>query len=326
MLALAIFAVIAFSCSKDDGDDGNNGNDENKEDNNPSPDPVDNTPFIKFTTALETGEKIFYFIEADEGNLSDVWIDINNNKKQDDGESFSDAERDGEVYDFTLSSQTVTVYGEITGFLVRGEVTSLDVSKSTELSWLDCGENTLSSLDVSKNVNLKELDCDNNALTIIDISKNVNLEELNCSVNQLVDLDVSKNVNLKRLGCYYNQLTSLDVSKNIELMYLYCYVNELTDLDLSENINLKELNCHHNALTSLEVSNNPALSFLDCYNNQIKLPEMNALLVGLPDRTGMDVGLARINSSDDEEGNYIISSEIVDIIKDNVNWQISEMR
>ncbi len=46
----------------------------------------------------------------------------------------------------------------------NNELTSLDLSKNTALTWLDCSYNELTSLDLSKNTALKGLWCGNNPL------------------------------------------------------------------------------------------------------------------------------------------------------------------
>lgn len=107
------------------------------------------------------------------------------------------------------------------------QLTSLDVSKNTELTKLICYANQLTSLDVSKNTALTALDCQSNPLKSLDVSKNAALEDLNCGSTQLTSLDVTKNTALKELYCYNNQLTSLDVSKNTALINLWCYTNQI---------------------------------------------------------------------------------------------------
>ena len=107
------------------------------------------------------------------------------------------------------------------------QLTSLDVSKNTELTKLICYANQLTSLDVSKNTALTALDCQSNPLKSLDVSKNAALEDLNCGSTQLTSLDVTKNTALKKLYCYNNQLTSLDVSKNTALINLWCYINQI---------------------------------------------------------------------------------------------------
>lgn len=92
----------------------------------------------------------------------------------------------------------------------------------TGLVYLDCRWNLLTSLDVSKNSDLQSLDCTNNQLTSLDVSKNSALTSLHCSANSLKDLDVSKNTALTFLNCEFNRLSELDVTDCGSLEELYC--------------------------------------------------------------------------------------------------------
>ena len=178
--------------------------------------------------------------------------------------------KNGEWITYTLTSQTVTIRGDVTAlYCDYNQLTTLDVSKNTALTTLDCSGNQLTALDVSKNTALTSLRCDDNQLTTLDVSKNTALTTLLCSDNQLTALDVSKNTALTALYCFKNQLTALDVSKNTALKTLGCSDNQLTTLDVSKNTALTELKCYGNQLTALDVSQNTALTKLDCYNNQL---------------------------------------------------------
>ena len=175
-------------------------------------------------------------------------------------------------------------------YVSRQKLTSLDISKNTKLSTLDCSSNQLKSLDVTKNTALTKLYCYSNKLTSLDVTKNTALTALWCSDNQLKSLDVTKNTALTTLWCSNNQLTlldvtkntaltalwcsdnqlkSLDVTKNTALTKLECYCTQLTSLDVTKNIDLTELNCYGNLLSSLDVSNNFQLIGLHCANNQL---------------------------------------------------------
>ena len=118
----------------------------------------------------------------------------------------------------------------------------------TALINLNCYNNQLTTLDVSKNTELTYLYCGYNNLTTLDVSKNTELTCLYCEYNNLTTLDVSKNTALKYLHCYNNQLTTLDVSKNTALIYLYCSGNQLTTLDVSKNTALRRLDCYNNGI------------------------------------------------------------------------------
>jgi hypothetical protein len=140
----------------------------------------------------------------------------------------------------------------------------------TALTYLNVSLNQLTSLDVSNNTALTYLDVTaNHQLTSLDVSNNTALEYLVCTDNQLTSLDVSNNPNLIEFWCSHNQLTSLDVSNNTALTYLNVSLNQLTSLDVSQNTALTDLRCSHNQLTSLDVSNNTDLYRLSCSHNQL---------------------------------------------------------
>ena len=117
-----------------------------------------------------------------------------------------------------------TIYGAVTVINENGNsniFSSLDVSKNTSLTMLDCGDCTgLTSLDVSKNTALTYLVCIGcTGLTSLDVSKNTALTDLYCSnCTGLTSLDVSKNTALTILSCNgCTGLTSLDVSNTSKI-------------------------------------------------------------------------------------------------------------
>ena len=152
----------------------------------------------------------------------------------------------------------------------NNQLTSLDLSNNTALVHLECRENQLISLDLSNNTALETLDCDDNQLISLDLSNCTALTSLHCGSNQLTTLDVSNNTVLTDLYCYYNQLTSLDVSNNTALTSLHCGSNQLTTLDVSNNTALTDLYCSSNPLTSLDVSNNRLLGQLSLSDNPLQ--------------------------------------------------------
>ena len=154
-------------------------------------------------------------------------------------------------------------------FCLYNQLTALDVSRNTALTYLDCDDNLLPSLDVSRNTALTTLYCSDNQLPSLDVSQNTALKTLFCHVNQLTSLNVSVNTKLTRLSCAENELTSLDLSRNTALTELRCDYNQLPSLDVSRNTALTALYCNNNQLTALDVSRNTALTYLVCYNNQL---------------------------------------------------------
>jgi len=153
-------------------------------------------------------------IYAKSEDQNDVWIDLNNNGIQENGEKVILFHN---VDTYSFSSKTVSIYGKVTE--------------------LDCSFNQLIALNVSKNTALISLDCYFNKLKALDVSKNSALTWLNCSCNQLTKLNLSKNTELEILDCFNNQLTELNVSKNTVLQHLYCYNNSIYDSKMDALVN-----------------------------------------------------------------------------------------
>lgn len=148
-------------------------------------------------------------------------------------------------------------------------LTTIDISKNTELRLLSLTSNLLTVLDVSKNTNLLFLECDSNSLTIIDVTKNTTLVFLYCQKNLLTAVDVTKNEFLEVLNCSENQISALNVTKNIGLEELICNNNKLSVLDLTKNLDLEVLLCGQNKLTTLDINKNTKLWYLECNSNSI---------------------------------------------------------
>lgn len=101
---------------------------------------------------------------------------------------------------------------------IEGDLTSLDISDCTALTYLNCYDNQLTSLDVTQNTALTELDCGGNELTSLDVAKNTALTSLNCGYNQLTSLDITKNTALTELNCAGNQFTAAEMNKIYEAL------------------------------------------------------------------------------------------------------------
>ena len=176
-------------------------------------------------------------------------------------------------------------------------ITSLDVSKNSELITLDCSGSSLVTLNVDDNIKLKKLVCDDNKLTELSIT-NASVEELSCKNNKISTISFTENSGLITLDCSDNILSEIDCNTLSELEKLDCSGNNIDKLDLSANEALLELVCDNNELTDLGVSENKKLKKLICYNN--KLPE---LLLN---------SLAKLNMLYAWDNNFINASVIFD--------------
>lgn len=116
-------------------------------------------------------------------------------------------------------------------------LTSLDVSNNLQLKWFECigtEDYKLSSLDLTKNTNLTYLRLNNNNLTDLDVTKNTRLDYLDLSGNPLSSsIDLSQNVWLTTLSLYNCSLPYIDLSKTIRLNHIDLRRNKLTTLDIS---------------------------------------------------------------------------------------------
>lgn len=149
----------------------------------------------------------------------------------------------------------------------------------SNLTELDCGNNSIQKLDLRQNPMLITLKCNKNQLTQLDLSKNPDIDYLNCSENQLEQLDVS-HLKLEYLYCSHNDLEQLDVKNSKWLRELDCSKNELTvlDVDVIHKPNLVRVECQNNQLTSLILGENKMLRKLNCANNQLTQLNLNNMI------------------------------------------------
>ena len=172
----------------------------------------------------------------------------------------------------------------------KNNISTVDVSKNTELKELNLSNNNLQALNVKQNKKLETLQVDfNSRLTALDVTENIQLSELNCANCKLSAVNVSKNTKLTKLSCGSNyNVTKLDVSACELLTELYCQNNKIATLDLTHNEELVKVQCNNNLLQTLyvttcedlvdlfcsdnklpalDVSNNVALEKFECHNN-----------------------------------------------------------
>ncbi len=128
------------------------------------------------------------------------------------------------IYEINATKQGITNLTGIEHFsslrnlyVEKNQLTTLDVSRNTELQKLECQNNALTNLDLSSNTNLRSLAVDGNQLTTLDVSASPELSSLYCGANQLTTLDVSNNPALKMLLVQHNHLVALDLSANTAL-------------------------------------------------------------------------------------------------------------
>lgn len=210
LFMVAMCATMFSACSDDDDKDPLDDNGEGKE------------GVITMTT--EGNSIDIYIIETfNEGDI--ITIDWGDGDMEEfkSVKVYKDWDEDGEDEVYYLIStddieheysnknpHVVTIKGNIKKFDSGGyhELTSLNVSGCPALTELDCYGNNLTSLDVSKNTKLTYLCYGYNNLISVDVRKCTELTELICRENKLTSLDVSKNTKLTELDCSSNNLSS----------------------------------------------------------------------------------------------------------------------
>lgn len=170
--------------------------------------------------------------------------------------------------------------------LSNNDISSIDLTHNSKLSWLEFQNNHLSSIDLSHNLQLIDLYLGSNQLEEIDLSKNVKLRTLNISSNKLKAIDVSNNVELTGVDLSHNKIRKIDLSKNVKLVRLNLAANSSIQFDLSNNVELTTLDIDASWVDHLDLSHNTKLETLQCQNNNLKTldlthnPKLTTLFVG----------------------------------------------
>jgi Leucine-rich repeat (LRR) protein len=139
----------------------------------------------------------------------------------------------------------------------------------SNLSNLNCSNNSINNIDVSQNTALTVFSCSFNQISNINISTNTNLFHLNVSNNNLGNIDISNNTALTFLNCENNQINNLNVNQNNLLTHLAVNNNLLTVIDLTQNLSLVTFICDFNKLSTLNLSLHTVLQQLSAVDNQL---------------------------------------------------------
>ena len=205
------------------------------------------------------------------------------------------------------------------------QLSFLDVSQNTVLTYLNCGINPFTSLNLSQNTNLNILRIYYNQLNSLNLSQNTALIELACAAGLINSLDISQCTLLKYLYCGNNQISILNISPNSDLEYLDCSGNQITILNTSQNSALQVLNCIGNQITSLDVSQNSALRYLLCTGNQLSnldVSQNTALLrlkCGNNQITSLDISTCKnLNDFNCSNNNLVFLN-----IKNGLNFEVT---
>lgn len=138
-------------------------------------------------------------------------------------------------------------------------LSSIDVTKCTNLETLSLGNTKVSSINVTKNTKLTSLDLYNTYISSLNVKNNPKLDVLDCGDTDVSSLDVSKNTLLTHMVVSGTLITSLNVSNCKKLEFLYCCNTKLSTLNISNNRNLKTLDVSITKISTLDISSCPYL-------------------------------------------------------------------
>lgn len=250
--------------------------------------PIDG-PSITFSTVKDLDEPIEFYLAS--VNF-DAWIDLNGNKKFDEGEYIDDTDRLG-LRKITLTNETNTIYGELIHIIME-----------------DC---MLSGFEFKGQKSIEEINLSSNLIFgLLEFKDMPKLTSISLSGNQLDELRFENCPELSFLGAGRNSLTQIDVNMLPKLEQLYVYNNQLEELSLEGLQNLSYLDVTSNKIRRLTLENLPMLAeaFLgsnaieDCHiegcsslgrvtatQNGLVKDKMDRFIENLPDRSGKQAGV-----------------------------------
>lgn len=148
----------------------------------------DKDRYLEFTTELQASKDNLY-LAVDRA----AWVDFNANAQVDEGEVFEPKE-DGMIELFNPvyeGGKTLRIYGDFAEVSLRkNEITSVDVHRMTQLTYLELAINDLTSVDVTALTKLEGLNLRENDLTSIDVSNQSKLGVLEVIYNRIESLNL----------------------------------------------------------------------------------------------------------------------------------------
>ncbi|MEM6687730.1 MAG: T9SS type A sorting domain-containing protein, partial [Bacteroidota bacterium] len=206
--------------------------------------------------------------------------------------SIIDTNGDGEIQcseataytgDLILNANNVNGITDATGIeaftnvpylLLDGQnLTTVDISNNTALTFVSIQNNMLTSLDVTQNGALETLNVTGNNLTMLDVSQNTVLTSLSIGDNNLSAIDLSSNTSLDSFFTSGNpNLTAIDFSNNGNLFRVSIVNSFLTDVDFTTNFGLGEVEVYDNPdITFINIANgnNAAITLADFTNSPL---------------------------------------------------------
>lgn len=168
--------------------------------------------YLELTTIFESGQKFDIAVDYP------AWADFNADGVQDQNELFI-PQKEGKIQRFYSTHQgakTIKIYGAFTELILREDgINSIDLSRMTQLVYLELKSNNLSTIDLSNLKNLESLSLRENFFTSVDLSNQPKLELLEVIYNEFEEVDLSNKPNMYFLGIAHNRFTEQSSGKLI---------------------------------------------------------------------------------------------------------------
>lgn len=170
----------------------------------------DKNLFLELTTELKAGKHFDIAVDMP------AWVDFDANEKADDGEVFV-PDVEGKIQRFIAPFKgkgQIKIYGAFKELILREDgITSIDVHRMTQLTYLELKANKLTTIDLSALKNLESLSVRENDFTSLDLSHQPKLELLEVIYNRFESLDLANNPNMYFLGIAHNRFSEKSIER-----------------------------------------------------------------------------------------------------------------
>lgn len=139
-------------------------------------------------------------------------------------------------------------------------LTSLDLSKTSNLEWLSVSSNPLTSINLTGCTSLVNFSAKTTKLNEINLTGLTALETLDLHAGSLTKITFGENSALYDIDLSNNKLSSIDLSGCPKVEYLSLNNNEFTEMALKGLKELSSINLRYNKLTNFSIEDCPSLS------------------------------------------------------------------
>ncbi|WP_418800829.1 leucine-rich repeat domain-containing protein [Porphyromonas sp.] len=213
-----------------------------------------------------------------------------------------------------LSSMPKLTYLMLTG---NAGLTSVSLSKNSQLTDLGLSKCSLSKLDLSAQKVLKNLWAEGNQLTAVDLSSCEKLESVKLKGNQISQITFPAKSSITTLALPENALVDISLKGLNELQSLDLGKNQLTKIDLSSCPKLKVLNLGSNQIHTLDLQHTPQLKMLGVVGNGMSAEQLDKIYEALPE---LDEPSAKVNLYNGTKKDSEALSSTTDIAVER-NWK-----